>query len=97
MPKKQSRTSANGIHENLKELANSGRVRFHGGWLNNSDQDRFLAEWINNTPEAWAVMKAILYQVLSGGGLNIQSQPTPDNEAKGNIGEAAATLLDFDD
>lgn len=95
MPGKKQRTSAKGIHENLKALAKNGRVRFHGGWLNDSAQDRFIAEWINRTPEAWAVMKAILYQSLTGGGGVAPRQAAPAESD--TPGEAASVLLDFDD
>lgn len=93
MPGKKQRTSAKGIHENLKALAKNGRVRFHGGWLNESEQDRFLAEWINSTPEAWAVMKAILYQALTRGAAAAPRHAAPTD----SDGEAASVLLDFDD
>lgn len=96
-PKNTGKRSLKGIPENLKPLARDGkRVRFNGGWLNESDQDRFLAEWIDNTTSSWAVMKALLYQMLQGGGFapiekNI-ADDTPDE-----FSEAEWALINFED
>lgn len=91
--------SLKGIPENLKPLAQKGkRVRFAGGWLNDSQQDRFLANWIDHQPQAWTVIKHILYQTLTGGGIQINHQPqTDDYGDELRIGEAGSALLDFDD
>jgi hypothetical protein len=100
---KKQRGSTKGIPDNLRPLAESGqRVRFNGGWLGDTAQDRFLANWIDNTPNAWAVMKHILYQVLNGNAQTYQQPqiaPAQDDiyTDELNIGDAGRALLDFDD
>lgn len=100
MPAKKGDGSTKGIPENLKPLAERGlRVRFNGGWLGETEQDRFIANWIDNTPQAWSVMKHILFQVLAGGAVIQPPAQTvrDDYPDELQIGEAGRALLDFDD
>jgi len=92
--------STRGIPRNLKALAQSGqRVRFNGGWLGGSEVDRTVARWIDETPNAWAVMKWLVYMLSKGKliiaedvGTIIPSEP----EAQREYSEITEALMRFD-
>ena len=92
--------STRGIPRNLKALAQSGqRVRFNGGWLGGSEVDRVVAQWIDETPNAWAVMKWLVYMLCKGklivaddAGSVVPREP----ESQQEYSEIADALLRFD-
>ena len=96
MAKTKGSTSTKGIPGSLKDLATNGnRVRFAGGWLGDSEQDRFLADWIDRTPNAWGVMKFLLYNALKGSVIAIQQPEQPETVRDFDAAESA--FLTFDD
>lgn len=74
------------------------KTRFHGGVLDDSEQDRWLADWIEKTPNAWSVIKYILWTWHNGGMIQVPSNTS--NETINDDREqskAEASFLAFDD
>ncbi len=85
------------VPDNLKRLAKSGeRVRYAGFWLGPSERDRAIAAWLDATPQAGAVIKAMIYAMITGSNALYQNAPPPSEEYADEIEEAGAALLDLD-
>lgn len=92
------------VPDNLKALAASGqRVRYNGFWMGESNRDRMIADWLDSTPQAGAIIKAMIYSMITGQGfvairdMSVQDQADDYPEPDDTLSAAGSALLELDE